>query len=48
MEAIVQAGMAAGEFYRHVLPMPDHLDFLTMPYMERWVQLLLPHLDRSL
>jgi thioesterase domain-containing protein len=41
------AGLAAGKFCRHVLPSAGHLDFLTMPYVERWMNLLLTYLYPS-
>jgi hypothetical protein len=41
------AGLAACEFHQHVLPSPGHLGFLTMPYVEQWMRLLLSYLERS-
>ena len=41
------AGLAAGEFHRHELPSAGHLDFLTMPYVDRWMELLLTYLAPS-
>jgi len=41
------AGLARGEFHRHVLPSAGHLDFLTMPYVDQWMGLLLSYLDPS-